>query len=391
MARPAVQHRRWFGLGSNLSQLPRIVKIISVVGARPNFMKVAPLHRAFLEVGFGSRIVHTGQHYDRRMSDVFFEQLGLPEPDRYLGVGSGTHAEQTARVMTAFEPVLEDEKPALVVVVGDVNSTLACALVAAKRHVPVAHVEAGLRSGDRRMPEELNRLLTDRLSDFLFVTEPQGVENLLAEGVPEGKIFHVGNVMIDTLVRLREKAARTRVLEELGLGRTPFALMTMHRPANVDGRAGLRELLRLIERVAARVPLVFPMHPRTKDRLDALGWAKRLERIEQLTVTDPMGYLEFLRLMEQAAVVITDSGGIQEETTFLGVPCLTVRENTERPITIEEGTNSLIAFEAERIGARVEEILGEGGAAGRRPALWDGHAAERIVLALQEALVPAVQ
>ena len=372
-----------------LSERNPPMNILSIVGARPNFMKVAPLHRAFEAAGFTSRIVNTGQHYDAQMSDIFFRQLELPEPDVYLGVGSGTHAQQTARIMTTFEPVMQEEDPDVVLVVGDVNSTVACALVAAKRHVPVAHVEAGLRSGDRRMPEEINRLLTDRLADYLFVTEESGLKHLREEGVPEESVFFVGNVMIDALVRFRAKAAQTSVLSDLELKAGGYALMTMHRPANVDHAAGLRALLETIEGIAAQLPLVFPMHPRTRQRFDQHGLAERLRAVGPLVLTEPLGYLEFLRLMEGAAVVVTDSGGIQEETTFLGVPCLTLRENTERPATVTLGTNELMALEPRCIARRVAALLREGPPSGRVPPLWDGHAAERIAAALQEAQIGA--
>ncbi len=351
-------------------------------------MKVAPLHRALqAHGGFASKIVHTGQHYDERMSDIFFRQLELPEPDRYLGVGSGTHAQQTARVMTAFEKVLEAGQPDLVVVVGDVNSTLACSLVAAKLHVPVAHVEAGLRSGDRHMPEEINRLVTDALSDYLFVTEQSGVDNLRAEGVAEERISFVGNVMIDALVHFREKAARRPILEGLGLEPRRYALMTMHRPANVDAEAGLLRLLQTIEVVAEQVCLVFPLHPRTRKRFEEAGLLGGLKAVEGLRLLDPLGYLDFLRLMEEAAVVITDSGGIQEETTFLQVPCLTLRESTERPVTVELGTNELMPLDAVLVGNRVRQILAGTPPVGKAPLLWDGRAAERIVDVLQHELL----
>ena len=361
----------------NLSSSP--VKIISVVGARPNFMKVAPLHRSFEKAGFDSMIVHTGQHYDEKMSGVFFEQLELPEPDLYLGVGSGSHAEQTARVMTAFEEVVLDEEPDLVVVVGDVNSTVACSLGAAKCQVPLAHVEAGLRSGDRRMPEEINRLVTDRLADYLFVTERSGVRHLQSEGVPDEKIHFVGNVMIDALVQFREKAHETTVIGDLALTSGEYVLMTMHRPSNVDHREGLGKLLQTIESIAAEHPLVFPVHPRTLKRFEEFGLQDRLEGIRQLTLTEPLGYLEFLRLMEGAGIVVTDSGGIQEETTFLQVPCLTLRENTERPVTVEEGTNELMALDPEVVARRVQEIMQGDRPRGETPPYWDGKAAERIV------------
>jgi UDP-N-acetylglucosamine 2-epimerase (non-hydrolysing) len=358
------------------------MKILNVVGARPNFMKVAPLHRALEAAGgFESLIVHTGQHYDEQMSEVFFRQLELPEPDLYLGVGSGSHAQQTARIMTAFEPVVEEEQPDLVIVVGDVNSTVACALVATKLHVPVAHVEAGLRSGDRRMPEEINRIVTDSIADYLFVTEQSGVDNLQREGVADEKIFFVGNLMIDSLVRFREKAAETSILDDLGVTPGKYVLMTMHRPSNVDHEAGLRKLLEIIEGIAADRPLVFPMHPRTRNRFEAFGLLDALTSVNQLILLEPLGYLEFLRLMEKAAVVVTDSGGIQEETTFLQVPCLTLRVNTERPVTIDMGTNELMPLDPQRIVQRVGH-LATVALHGDRPRRWDGQAARRIVSVL---------
>jgi UDP-N-acetylglucosamine 2-epimerase (non-hydrolysing) len=367
------------------------MKIISVVGARPNFMKVAPLHRAFQEreAITESLIVHTGQHYDEQMSDIFFEQLELPRPDRYLGVGSASHAQQTASVMTAFEEVVEEEQPDLVLVVGDVNSTLACSLVATKMHIPVAHVEAGLRSGDRDMPEEINRLLTDTTADFLFVTEQDGVDNLKAEGVSDDRIFFVGNVMIDSLVFFREKAAQTGIVEELDLTPGRYAVMTMHRPSNVDNQEGLRRLLETIERIADLVPLVFPMHPRTRNRFDEFGLADRLEAVEDLILLEPLGYLEFLRLMEEAGVVVTDSGGIQEETTFLQVPCLTLRDSTERPITITQGTNELMDLDPKNVDQRVQEILSGDRPDGQIPQKWDGKTAERIGGHIENHLAPA--
>lgn len=362
-------------------------KILNVAGARPNFMKVGPVHRA-LEArgGFESLVLHTGQHYDDEMSDVFFRQLGLPEPDVHLGVGSASHAVQTARIMEAFEPVLERLEPELVVVVGDVNSTVACGLVAAKLHVPVAHVEAGLRSFDRRMPEEINRILTDRLSDFLFVTEESGVENLRAEGMAEERIHFVGNVMIDSLVAFREKAAERPVLEEMGLEAGGYVLTTMHRPSNVDTPERLALVARTLEAVAEHGPVVFPMHPRTRGRLEEFGMWDRVGGMANLRVTEPLGYLDFLRLMEGAGVVVTDSGGIQEETTFLGVPCLTLRENTERPATVEMGTNRLMELEPEAVARAVSDALRDGRPEGRVPPLWDGRAAERIVDVLERKL-----
>ena len=361
------------------------MKILNVVGARPNFMKVAPLHRALEQNDrFRSTIVHTGQHYDEQMSDVFFRQLELPRPDVYLGVGSGSHAQQTARIMTAFEEVVEEEEPDLVVVVGDVNSTLACALVATKMHVQVAHVEAGLRSGDRRMPEEINRLMTDRIADYLFVTEQSGIDHLHQEGVADEKIFFVGNLMIDSLTQFREKAAETSVVDDLGVEEGRYALMTMHRPANVDHEEGIRKLLRIIEGIAAERPLVFPMHPRTRNRFAEYDLEEALTAVDGLRLLEPLGYLEFLRLMEKAAVVVTDSGGIQEETTFLGVPCLTLREHTERPVTVERGTNELLPLEPPQVVQRVRAVS-ETEPSSERPPHWDGQTAERIVGVLEEA------
>ncbi len=364
------------------------MKIINVVGARPNFMKVAPLHRAFeADPDITSLIVHTGQHYDEQMSDVFFRQLELPKPDIYLGVGSASHAEQTARIMTAFEPIVDDEEPDLVVVVGDVNSTLACALVASKLHVPVAHVEAGLRSGDRRMPEEINRILTDRIADYLFVTEESGMVNLQQEGEPEDEIFFVGNLMIDSLVHFREKASQTAIMSDLGIADGEYVLMTMHRPSNVDHPDRIGQLLQLIEGLAAERPVVFPMHPRTRNRINAFGHADRLHAMDDLVLQEPLGYLEFLRLMEGAAVVVTDSGGIQEETTFLGVPCLTLRANTERPITIDEGTNELMPLDPAAVLRRVAEVTTHDWSP-QRPPKWDGQTAGRIRDVIKTAAQP---
>ncbi len=355
-------------------------KILSVVGARPNFMKVAPLHRAFEQYKgpVSHQMVHTGQHYDRAMSKVFFEDLELPQPDFYLGVGSGTHAEQTAKVMVEFEKVLVEQKPDLVIVVGDVNSTVACSLVAVKLGVPVAHVEAGLRTFDRTMPAEINRLVTDAIADFLFVSEPSGVRNLRSEGVPEEKIFFVGNVMIDSLISYREKARRSVIRKDLGLGGAPYMLVTLHRPSNVDDKQSLSRILAAFERLANRTAIVFPIHPRTRKMLGEFGLMDRANAISSLKLLEPLGYLDFLSLMEQAQLVLTDSGGIQEETTYLGVPCLTLRKNTERPVTVEVGTNLLCGDD---LGVGVEQslaILGGRKKAGIVPDLWDGKAAQRI-------------
>jgi UDP-N-acetylglucosamine 2-epimerase (non-hydrolysing) len=355
--------------------------IISVVGARPNFMKVAPLHKAFQKHASSIRhlIVHTGQHYDEAMSKIFFGDLELPQPDFYLGVGSGSHAQQTARIMVEFEKVLEQVHPDLVIVVGDVNSTVACSLVSVKTEIPVAHVEAGLRSGDRTMPEEINRLLTDSIADHLFVTEPSGVANLRREGIDEKKIHLVGNVMIDSLIHYREKAKQSTIMERLGVKANKFTLVTLHRPSNVDTEDGLTKILTMFERIASHAEIVFPVHPRTKKMLAQHGLGARSESIQGLKLLDPIGYLDFLRLLDNAQLVLTDSGGIQEETTFLGVPCLTLRENTERPITCEVGTNELCGLDVEKVVSRSEAVFAGNRKKGRVPDLWDGNAANRIV------------
>ena len=354
--------------------------ITCIVGARPNFMKVAPILEAARRVqGLRTRLVHTGQHYDERMSSLFFDQLGLPQPDVYLGVGSGSHAAQTARVMLQFDEALNEVPTDLVVVVGDVNSTLACALVACKRHIPVAHVEAGLRSGDRRMPEEINRILTDQVSDLLFTTERDAAANLAVEGITADKIRFVGNVMIDTLYRHRERARQSDIVARLGLAGAQYAVSTLHRPANVDTEAAARNTVAALEEIARRMPIVVPLHPRTRARLADFGLLERLLGWSGVQVLEPLGYFEFLALMDRAALVFTDSGGIQEETTALGVPCLTFRENTERPITITQGTNRLVGLDPRAVAREVDAILEGRAKAGRIPELWDGHAAERIV------------
>jgi UDP-N-acetylglucosamine 2-epimerase (non-hydrolysing) len=361
--------------------------ILHVVGARPNFMKAAPVLRALsAHSGVRQTLVHTGQHYDAAMSDVFFQQLEMPQPDRNLGVGSGTHAQQTAAVMVALEPVLLELKPDLVLVYGDVNSTVAAALVCSKLAIRVGHVEAGLRSRDRSMPEEINRLLTDQLSDLLFTPSPDGDENLIREGIDSSKIHCVGNVMIDTLIRL---LPRTQQHLPADL-RSPYALVTLHRPSNVDDLPWLSDLLAALADLSAQLSVIFPVHPRTRQRLEALG-SQQLSHA-QLRLMEPLPYLEFLALQRHAALVITDSGGIQEETTFLNVPCLTVRENTERPITITMGTNQLVGRDLNKLRSAAKKIL-------QRPAatnaelsttcvpLWDGHAAERIAQIIVRAPV----
>jgi UDP-N-acetylglucosamine 2-epimerase (non-hydrolysing) len=354
--------------------------ILHVVGARPNFMKAAPVLRALGALsGVRQTLVHTGQHYDAGMSEVFFQQLEIPEPDCNLGVGSGSHAQQTAAVMLALEPILLERKPDLVLVYGDVNSTVAAALVCAKLGVRVGHVEAGLRSRDRNMPEEINRLLTDQLSDLLFTPSADADENLRREGVDPVKIHLVGNVMIDTLLRLLPRAEE----QFSSAAPKPYVLVTLHRPSNVDDLPWLHDLLAALAELSSQLHVIFPVHPRTRQRLNGLGSLPRAN--ERLRLLEPLPYLEFLALQRHAAMVITDSGGIQEETTFLGVPCLTVRENTERPITITHGTNQLVGRDLQRLRVAAEQIIGKSeellGTKRRtrcRVPFWDGRAAERI-------------
>jgi len=348
--------------------------IMHVVGARPNFIKTAPVAAALAVHGVTQTIVHTGQHYDARMSGVFFKELGLPEPDLNLEVGSGSHAVQTAQIMQRFEPVVLERKPDMVLVYGDVNSTLAAALVCAKLLVPVAHVEAGLRSGDRSMPEEVNRLVTDQLADLLFTPSVDGNDNLLHEGIPSEKIRLVGNVMIDTLIRLLPKAEVRWPALEAELPPGDFALVTLHRPSNVDDPRQLASLLMALGRIGRDLSVLFPVHPRTRKSIAGDG----LEVPQTVYLMEPQGYLDFLALQRHAEVVITDSGGIQEETTYLGVPCLTLRNSTERPITVTTGTNILIGGDLERLQAEVGRILAGQGKHGQCPILWDGHASERI-------------
>ena len=356
------------------------MRVILVAGARPNFMKVAPLMGALTNHGgFDCTLVHTGQHYDEALSRVFFDELGIPRPDIELSVGSGSHAEQTAQIMTKFDPVLSDLSPDLVVVVGDVNSTVACALTAVKRGIRVAHVEAGLRSFDRAMPEEINRLVTDAISDLLFVSEPSGMANLVAEGVPAGRCHFVGNVMIDTLLRHRERARERRAPGRFGVSPGGYAILTLHRPRNVDRPSVLAGILEAVCELSRELPVIFPVHPRTRKAIRSGGLEDRLALAPALRSVEPLGYLDFLGLMADAMAVLTDSGGIQEETTVLGVPCLTLRENTERPVTIEQGTNRLVGADPDRILAGCREILRCESSSGRIPDLWDGMAADRVV------------
>lgn len=386
------------------------MKLLSVVGARPNFVKIAPILRAIadynLRRGAGqlsveSVLVHTEQHYDDAMSAAFFTDLKIPRPDWTLGVGSGSHAMQTAEVMRRFEPVVLQEQPDVVLVVGDVNSTVACALTAAKLGVRVAHVEAGLRSFDRSMPEEINRLVTDALADFLLTSEQSANENLQREGQPADKVFFVGNVMIDSLLSCRQLAQRSTIRDRLGLTRqhngTDYALVTMHRPSNVDAEGTLAPMLGALAELSWELPVIFPAHPRTRARIAEFGLERYVDpngtngcpaviRPGRISLLEPVSYLDFLQLMAEARLVLTDSGGIQEETTCLGVPCLTLRENTERPVTLTAGTNTLVGTDAGRILECARKAIGNGRCVASLPPLWDGHTAERIVQILVERL-----
>jgi UDP-N-acetylglucosamine 2-epimerase (non-hydrolysing) len=363
------------------------MKILSVVGARPNLVKIAPLLRAMRHhPEIHPVLVHTGQHYDQALSDIFFRQMAIPQPDINLEVGSGSHAWQTAEILKRLEPTLEGQQPSLVLVVGDVNSTMAAALAAAKLGIPVAHVEAGLRSFDRSMPEEINRVVTDALADYLFATEQDAVENLLQEGRPREKIFLVGNVMIDALRHYLPLARQSQLPAELGLtdghGFKPYALLTLHRPANVDSETRLRALLEAIGQISEELPVLFPVHPRTQKKL-CNGNAGLHPNLRLLP---PAGYLDFLCLLNHARLVLTDSGGIQEETTALGVPCLTIRENTERPVTVAMGTNQVVGGDPHKILAAARSILRGGLRPFQLPPLWDGQAAERIIKILVERI-----
>lgn len=376
-----------------LSALQNPPSILCVVGARPNFMKMAPIMAALANLGpeLTVSLVHTGQHYDVAMNHQYFEALGIPQPDINLEVGSGSHAAQTAEVMRRFEPALDEKQPSAVLVVGDVNSTLACALVATKKGIPVIHVEAGLRSFDRAMPEEINRILTDQISDLLFTTERSGRDNLLREGIDDSRIRFVGNVMIDTLRRNLERAVPvTQILKEAGReatldGQGGYAVLTMHRPSNVDDPDTLRTLLETIRKISIQLPVIFPVHPRTRAMIEKFGLGDVLAAPEIIQLP-PMGYLEMLGLMKDARVVLTDSGGIQEETTALGVPCITLRNNTERPITVDEGTNTIAGQDPAKILAAFDEIMQSGGKAGRVPEFWDGQASTRIASAIRSWL-----
>ena len=362
-------------------------KIVLVVGARPNFMKSAPLMHELARHSerFETVLIHTGQHYDHKLSQLFFDELKMPKPDIYLGVGSASHAEQTARIMTGLEGELLELKPDLVVVFGDVNSTLATAVVTSKLWIKLAHVEAGLRSFDNTMPEEINRIVTDRLSDYLFVSEQSGLDNLAAEGVPKEKIFLTGNIMIDSLVSNLEVAKKSDILERLSLKPQQYVAMTMHRPANVDNPDVLKGILGGIKKISQHLPVVFPCHPRTQKRFEEFG----VDNTDDtgLRIIEPLGYLDFLKLQADAKFVLTDSGGIQEETTYLQIPCITMRENTERPATSDIGTNVITGTDPVKITKAAMEAIEGKSRTGKIPDLWDGHTAERIVEILLKKVI----
>ena len=366
-------------------------KIYLIAGARPNFMKIAPIVRALqTSDNLSFKIIHTGQHYDREMNDVFFEELGIPEPDVFMAAGGGTHAQQTGKIMVAFEEFCQNERPDAVLVVGDVNSTLACSIVAKKLNIPVAHVEAGLRSGDLTMPEEINRLVTDSISDWFFVTEPSGMEHLQREGKSDSAIFHVGHVMVDNLLYQADKLTRTdaTIFETNAFKTTQatagksYGVITLHRPSNVDDPEMMAKIAGALKTISADLPLIFPVHPRTRSNLEKHG----VDLGSNITLVGPQAYMAFLNLWKDAAVVLTDSGGLQEETTALGVPCITIRENTERPITVDEGSNVLVGTNPTRIIDETRKILSNLGKPCRRPKLWDGKAAERIVAIMTKEL-----
>lgn len=356
-------------------------RVLNIVGARPNFMKIAPIHREMQKADnhIEPILIHTGQHYDERMSKLFFDDLGMPKPDEFLGVGSGSHAEQTAKVMVEFEKVCLKYKPDLVQVVGDVNSTMACSITAKKLWIPVAHVEAGLRSFDRQMPEEINRLATDAISDFLFVSEINGEINLKNEGVDPEKMHYVGNVMIDSLINFLDKAESSDILRKNNLNGNDFVLVTMHRPSNVDEKTNLTKIMQAFEEISRDIKIVFPIHPRAEKNLENFGLMQKAKSMKNLKLLPPLGYLDFIQLEKNARFVITDSGGLQEETTYLGIPCLTVRENTERPITVQIGTNEIVGTDMDKLIRYSKQIISDDWKKGEIPKYWDGRTAERIV------------
>lgn len=351
--------------------------IILVVGARPNFMKIAPIYAELKSRGQELLLLHTGQHYDDNMSKVFFDDLGMPKPDIYMGIGSGSHAYQTGTVMIEFEKICIEKDPSMVVVVGDVNSTVACTIVCAKLHIPCAHVEAGLRSFDREMPEEINRILTDSIADILLTPSIDGDINLEKEGIPKDRIHMVGNVMIDSLFTNLEKVKESDVWSRHNIV-SDYALVTLHRPSNVDDMATFSGIISALSNIGERIKIVFPIHPRTKKMAEKFGLYDKLTAIPNISITEPIGYLDFIALMSKSKLVLTDSGGLQEETTALGIPCLTLRENTERPVTVTEGTNTIVGADSDLIIQSANEVLDTGGKSGRIPDLWDGKTAERI-------------
>ncbi|MBN2590384.1 MAG: UDP-N-acetylglucosamine 2-epimerase (non-hydrolyzing) [Sedimentisphaerales bacterium] len=364
-----------------------MIKIINIVGARPNFMKIAPIMRAFNSSGkIDPILVHTGQHYDEKMSDLFFRQLNIPEPDINLEIGSSSHAVQTANIMKAFEPILLEHKPDAVLVVGDVNSTIACGIVAVKLGIKLIHVEAGLRSFDRTMPEEINRILTDCISDMLFCTEQSGVDNLIKEGISKEKIFLVGNVMIDTLLSNKAKADESDILDKLDLNGKDFAALTLHRPSNVDDPVVFGGIADALEVIQKDMPVIFPIHPRTLRNLQSFNFESRFKQMPNLKLIEPLGYLDFLKITSSARIVLTDSGGIQEETTILKVPCLTLRENTERPVTVQSGSNKIVGTNPENIIQAYREVMNSNTRDTQIPPLWDGKAAERIAETIIEKI-----
>jgi UDP-N-acetylglucosamine 2-epimerase (non-hydrolysing) len=352
--------------------------IIIVVGARPNFMKMAPLYRYLESNNLPLILVHTGQHYDKNMSGVFFDELGLPKPDIYLGVGSASHAKQTAQIMVGFEEICEENEPSIVVVAGDVNSTIACALVSSKMNIPVAHVEAGLRSFDMEMPEEINRILTDRISNLLFTPSLDADKNLINEGAKKSSIKLVGNIMIDSLLNNIERAKKSRIHNELNLVKGEYATITLHRPSNVDYEDVFSGIIKAFEIIGNEIPIIFPVHPRTSNMISKYGFEDRINQIPNFQVIKPQGYLDFLALIKHSKVVLTDSGGLQEETTALGIPCITIRKNTERPITVTEGTNTIVGSKTENIVKEWVKISRNKNKKGNIPELWDGKTAERI-------------
>ena len=363
-------------------------RLAVVVGARPNFMKAAPLMEELLKHPdqLQPHLIHTGQHYDHKLSQLFFDELGMPKPDIYLGIGSASHAVQTARIMIEIEQVLLDRKPEMVIVFGDVNSTMAAGVVAAKLHIPTAHVEAGLRSYDNKMPEEINRIVTDRIAQFLFVSEQSGLDNLRKEGTDEGKVFYTGNIMIDSLVRNLSIAEKSGILESLQLEPRSYVAMTLHRPATVDNREVLVPLLETLNEIGEKIPIILPCHPRTTKMIEQFGLSIAINS-EAVRIIEPLGYLDFLKLQSNAHFVLTDSGGIQEETTYLGIPCITLRDNTERPVTVTEGTNVITGTDPDKVRNEAEKILDGNGKKGVIPEYWDGNTAERITSILLEKLV----